>query len=132
MARTVAHPQPRRAAAGRSIAGRNPAGRAGVVYSGVATNTGAVATPPTIEVAGPSPASFFLRNATAGRTVWVSYAVPSGQTLVVDFAARTATISGSPVAAIAGAQEWWDLAPGANTIESSAPAVTVKFSPAFL
>ena len=99
---------------------RNPA--AGTTYSGTVTNSGTVETAPTITVSGPAAAPFF-ENVTAGKTVWVNVAVPSGQDLVVDFATKTVTLNGVTQSNAVGVDSrWWTLAPGANTIRSNVAA----------
>lgn len=119
-------PKPRKVRA-HSSARRNPAYRAGVVYTGTATNSGTVATNPTITVTGPvTPTSLFFENATAGKTIWINCAVGSGQTLTVDFGARTVRLNSTVQTNVLTADSrWWDLASGANTLRSNvAAAVT--------
>lgn len=108
----------------RSVGARNPSHRAATVYSGTITNSGTVATAPSISIAGPlTTPTVYFENATAGKTVWVNVTVGSGQTLVVDFAARTVTLAGVLLSGVLSVDSrWWDLAPGANTVRSNVTA----------
>lgn len=103
---------------------RNPNYRTSTVFSGTITNTGTIATAPSISIAGPVvPASIYFENATAGKTVWINQAVASGQTLTVDFSTRTVTLAGATVTGVVTIDSrWWELAPGANTVRSNVAA----------
>lgn len=99
--------------------------RAGTVYSATVTNAGAVATSPSVDIAGPTGAGFILRNATSGQTLHVNYSVASGRTLTVDFKTRTLTLdTGAVVSGVVDLANstWWQLAPGATTVQASVPA----------
>ena len=96
-----------------------------VIFAATVTNVGVVATSPSVDVAGPTGAGWFLRNATSGLSLHINYAVPAGRTLTVDLKTRTLTLDGGTV--VTGAVDlanstWWQLAPGANTVQASVPA----------
>lgn len=104
---------------------RNPSYRAQTVYSGTVTNAGTVASPNfTISIAGPvTPSAVYFENATQGKTVWLTIAPASGQTLTVDFYARTVTLAGvTQSGVVTSDSRWWDLSSGANTIRSNVAA----------
>ena len=109
----------------RSRLRRNPAYRAGTVYSASVTNAGSTASPSfTVSIAGPvTPTGVYFENATQGKTVWISTAPASGQTLTVDFSTRTVTLAGSTLSGVVTIDSrWWDLSAGVNTIRSNVAA----------
>lgn len=103
----------------------------GAVGTGLRTatinNAGAIATPPTVEFAGPAGSVLFARNVTDGsKTVTINITLGSGETLVIDFAKRTAKVGTTDhTAKIDPTSKWWELRAGNNTIEVS-HAATVK------
>lgn len=102
---------------------RNRSGLSATVYSATVTNSGTLATSPTISKTGVTgPVTVYFENVTAGKTVWVN--VPSGTgDLSVDFATKTVTHAGSTVSgAVTEDSRWWTLAPGANTVRSNIAA----------
>ena len=128
---SVVRGRPYRRRRGRVIIGRRPLSY--TVYSGTVANAGNVATDATIEVAGPTAGSgFFVANDTAAGVVRVNFAVPTGQTLVVDMATRTATIAGIDQGAVfdLANSSWWRIVAGNNSIRASVPA-TVKHRNAY-
>ena len=108
----------------RSHVRRSPSFNAGTIKTGTATNSGSVATAPTITVTGPqTPATIYFQNATQGKTIWVNQTVGSGHTLTIDFSARTVTLDSSVLSGVLTVDSrWWDLSPGANTINSNVAA----------
>lgn len=119
------HSAPRRqATSGRTTTFRNPAARSATTYTATVTNSGSVATAPTISIDGPlAPTTVFFENVTAGKTVWINQAVGAGETLSVDFATRTVTLEGVTVSGVVSVNSrWWELAPGDNTIRSNVGA----------
>lgn len=122
-----------RAIRARSKSRRNPNYRTPTTYSNTVTNSGTVASADfTISIAGPvTPTSVYFENTTQGKTVWITLAPASGQTLVVDFYARTVTLAGvAQTDALTSDSRWWDLSAGANTIRSNVGA-TVAARDAF-
>lgn len=73
------------------------------------------------QLIGPS-----LVNVTAGRTFAMqdAYILDSGDTLVVDFDARSVLLNGtaSRYGDVDSASQWWDLAPGPNDLQLAAHA----------
>lgn len=65
-----------------------------------------------------------LENITTGRTFRMqdSYNLPVGETLVVDFDARTVLLDGtaSRYGDVDSSSQWWELAPGANELRLAA------------
>lgn len=128
------HRAPRRqATSGRTVNFRNPAARSATTYTATVTNSGSVATSPTISIDGPLTAtSVFFENVTAGKTVWINQTVGAGETLSVDFSTRTVTLEGVTVTGVVSVDSrWWELAPGGNTIRSNV-AASVSHRDAYL
>ncbi|MEO5664643.1 MAG: hypothetical protein ABIR39_15315 [Nocardioides sp.] len=93
-----------------------------VTWSGVTTNSTATVvnegtwdSPPLLTVTGPCPPCR-ITNLTTGQSLLVVEAVSAGQTLVIDVANGTATVS-SQSRRVLGS--WWSLVPGSNTIAFS-------------
>ena len=111
-----------RPAHGTTVA-RNRAGLSTTVFTATVTNSGTLASAPTISktsVTGPT--TVYFENATAAKTVSVS--VPAGTgTLSVDFSTRVVTFASATVeGAVTEDSRWWTLAPGANTVRSNVAA----------
>jgi hypothetical protein len=88
--------------------------------AGTATNTGNFAASPTLTVTGAAAGPIVIANTTAGKTITISTAVPGGQQLVVNFRARTILLNGvSRYDLVAATPQWFDIAPGNNTITYS-------------
>ena len=81
----------------------------------VATNAGSAESPPVIVVEGPADA-VSLTNTTSGKSLTVNSALSSGETLSLDFGARTVLKNGvtNVYDVIDGVPEWWMLQPGDN------------------
>lgn len=107
---------------------RNLNYRHSVVYTATLTNLGPVDTYPTATIAGPiTAATVYFENATSVKTVAVATSVPNGQTLTVNFQARTVTLNGVDITSqVTIDSRWWALAPGANLVRSNV-AATVTF-----
>jgi hypothetical protein len=86
----------------------------------IVVNDGNEAAPVLLEVTGPCPAGASITNLTTGQRLAVPEAVPAGQVLVLDSAAKTARIGGTAARTVTGT--WFDLVPGANEIAFDAPA----------
>lgn len=87
--------------------------------SGEATiyNLGNIDASPTLTLSGllTNP---LIRNETTGETFQLTYSTGVNDEVVIDMAARTATLNGvtSLLTSIAEGSTWWSLQPGANTI----------------
>lgn len=120
----------------RALVSRAPRRRAGRIVrhgathgpsekSATVTNSGNVATWPKIQVTGPT-TGFYVRL--GSQTVHVSYQVPSGQVFVLDFATRQATLDGTEISGLVytAGSEFFQLAPGNNTVAHSLTSLVVK------
>ncbi len=88
--------------------------------AGTATNTGNFKASPTLTVTGAAAGPIVIANTTAGKTITITTSVPGGQQLVVDFKARTILLNGvNRYDLVAATPQWFDIAPGANTITYS-------------
>ncbi len=91
-----------------------------ITPGGTATNTGNIGASPVLTVTGSAAGPIVIANTTAGRTVTVATAVPGGQQLVIDFLARSILLNGvNRYDLVSGTPQWFDIAPGANTITYS-------------
>ncbi len=88
--------------------------------AGTATNTGNFKASPVLIVTGSAAGPIVIANTTAGRTVTVTTAIPAAQLLVIDFKARTVLLNAvNRYDLVTGTPQWFDIAPGANTITYS-------------
>ncbi len=88
--------------------------------SGTATNTGNFKASPTLTVTGAAAGPIVITNSTAGKSVSITTSVPGGQQLVVNFRARTVLLNGvNRYDLVASTPQWFDIAPGNNTITYS-------------
>lgn len=91
-----------------------------ITPGGTATNSGNFKASPTLTVTGAAAGPIVIANTTAGKTVTINTSVPGGQQLVVDFKARTILLNGvNRYDLVAATPQWFDIAPGANTITYS-------------
>lgn len=91
-----------------------------IAGAATATNTGNFPASPTLTVTGAAAGPIVIANTTAGKTVTVTTSVPGGQTLVIDFKARTVLLNGvNRYDLVAATPQWFDIAPGNNTITYS-------------
>jgi hypothetical protein len=91
-----------------------------IAGAGTATNTGNFKASPVLTVTGAAAGPIVIANTTAGKTVTITTSVPGGQALVVDFRARTILLNGvNRYDLVAATPQWFDIAPGANTITYS-------------
>lgn len=82
------------------------------------TNLGNWGSPPTVTVAGSATGPITVGLGT--KVVQVDTALGSGETLVLDFLAKTATINGLDRRdLLAGTTQWWKLPPGASLVNYS-------------
>jgi hypothetical protein len=97
----------------------------------LATNAGNFETRPVITVAGPvdNPT---ITNGTSGQALTFALTVASGDTLVVDLAAKTVLyfvggtgLGGNRRGTMTPTSQWWALAPGTSTIQYTANTVDV-------
>lgn len=91
------------------------------------TQAGSMGAWPTVTISGPVTGPT-LTNVTTGFTVsFPGLVVPAGETLVLDFAARTVLLGGTADRYSFldfAASTWWQLAPGANEIVFDGDAIT--------
>lgn len=88
--------------------------------AGTATNNGTYKATPVLTVTGAAAGPIVITNTTAGKTVQITTSVPSGQSLVVDFKARSVLLNGvNRYDLVAATPQWFDIAPGNNTITYS-------------
>jgi hypothetical protein len=111
-----------------------PVGSTGTV---VAVNAGDVAAPPLVTITGPV-TNPIVENVTTGRRIALSYDLPAGQSLIIDFDNRAVLLNGSqPVDVLAAGSSYWDLRPGSNEIRYTAltgttgSTMTLEFSSAW-
>ncbi len=91
-----------------------------ITPGGTATNTGTFAASPVLTVTGSAAGPIVIANTTAGRTITVTTAIPAAQQLVIDFKARSILLNGvNRYDLVTGTPQWFDIAPGANTITYS-------------
>lgn len=88
----------------------------GAGNSATLNNIGNAPATPIVTLSGPLDVGWRIENSTTGKYVAFSSAVGSGQTLVIDFATRTATIEGTPITGLIDG-EWWEIEPGVNVIK---------------
>lgn len=82
-------------------------------------NSGTIGTLPTFRVHGPI-TNFSLRNQTTGKELRITYTLPAGQYLDIDFAAKTVLLGGTASRYFAKSGEWWEIEPGLNSIRLTA------------
>lgn len=87
------------------------------------TNDGTIATPPSLTLIGPL-TNVTVANETTGESMTITYTLGSGEVLTVDFVNRTVLLGGTASRYYAMSGDWWELAPGANTIRMNASAGT--------
>lgn len=96
-----------------------------VVNETTLVNNGTANMAPTVTFFGPltNPA---ISNNTSGYTLSLAYTLLAGDSLVVDFEARTAMLNGtaSRTYALDTSATWWDILPGANDIVFTGAAGT--------
>lgn len=89
---------------------------------GTATNNGNFRAAALLTVLGPAAGPIVISNTVSGvlRTITVSTAIPSGQSLVIDFKARSVLLNGvNRYDLVTTTPQWWNVQPGANTIAYS-------------
>lgn len=93
----------------------------------VATNTGTVATKPTIVLTGPVDTPL-VQNLTTGQFLRFNIVLAATDTLTIDTDARTVFLNGttSVRTALSTDSTWWDLAPGPNTVLYGAAGFTAS------
>jgi hypothetical protein len=86
----------------------------------VLVNAGSAPTFPVSRITGPLPQGWRISNETSEETLTFATALGAGQTLLIDHAARTATVGGYSIAALASGS-WWPLLPGRNNLRFLTP-----------
>jgi hypothetical protein len=105
-----------------------------------ATNAGKAATWPTFDITGPITGPAIVNQDTGQQLLFdPTFTVEAGQTLTVDTAAQSVTLSGVPRGDRLRIRQWFPLNPGANHIlfasagaYDPAASLTVKFRDAWL
>lgn len=89
----------------------------------VIVNAGTFATRPVVTFTGPL-TSPNVQNVTSGQTWACTFDLQAGDTLVVDFDARTVLLNGtaSRYSFVTSTSVWWELAPGNSTMQIGASA----------
>lgn len=91
-----------------------------ITPGGTATNAGNFKASPTLTVVGAAAGPIVIANTTVGKTITISTSIPGGQSLVVDFRARSVLLNGvNRYDLVAATPQWFDIAPGNNTITYS-------------
>lgn len=88
-----------------------------------AVNAGSISTPPSMTVYGPL-TNVTVTNETTGQSITITYTLASGEFLDLDFAERTVLLNGTASRYYAMTGDWWDLAPGTNTLRMTANSGT--------
>lgn len=94
-------------------------GGSGSAGSAEIINEGSLATWPVITLTGPL-TNIVLTNETTGKTLTITYTLALGETLVIDFNAKTVLLNGTASRYSAKSGLWWQLVPGSNTIRMTA------------
>ncbi len=96
------------------------------------TNAGTFPTRPVVTFVGPL-TSPNLQNVTTGLTWECMFDLQTGDTLVVDFDARTVLLNGtaSRYSFVTAESQWWELVPGVNQLKLGASAGTGSATVAF-
>jgi len=91
------------------------------------SNAGSFSTSPTVKIVGPVTDPRLI-NVTSGDTFHWEGTVPSGSYLLVDMGTRTVLLNGtaSRYSGLTSASVFWDLAPGASSIQYRANAYTAS------
>lgn len=88
-----------------------------------AVNAGSISTPPSMTVYGPL-TNVTVTNETTDQSITITYTLASGEFLDLDFAERTVLLNGTASRYYAMTGDWWDLAPGTNTLRMTANSGT--------
>lgn len=79
------------------------------------TNAGTFNTLPSVRITGPA-VNPYIFNETTGETLYLTYSLPSGEYLDINFKNRTVLLNGTASRYYAKSGEWFELVPGANQI----------------
>lgn len=100
-------------------------------------NAGSFPTRPHVRIDGPVTNPYII-NETAGKTLQLTYTLPAGEYLDVDFADRTVMLNGTASRYYVKSGDWFELAPGNNDIRfgvgstSGAPTAVMTWRDAWL
>lgn len=88
------------------------------------TNDGNFETLPTVNVTGPAGPGFSL--SCGGKDLTISHSLGSGDVMGIDFRDKTVTVNGVSIYGdvTSTPDQWWSLAPGANTVAYSGGGTT--------
>lgn len=86
-----------------------------------AVNAGNFPTFPQITLTGPL-TNIVLTNETTGKALTITYTLLAGETLVIDFNAKTILLNGTASRYYAKSGVWWMLQPGANSVRMTVNA----------
>lgn len=88
----------------------------GASNAAIVNNLGNAPSKPVITIQGPVENGWRLENTTTGEFISFDTDIPQGLWLAIDFEKETALFGGVPISGLVEG-DWWDLAPGVNTIK---------------